>query len=81
MQSPNFEHLKYAQQWIDAYPGAASYGCPGLTEAHPEIPFTETVGVDDSVPDAWPEEVCCRSLCFEGGTMLILFVVNVTSTS
>lgn len=57
VQSPNFEHLKYAQQWIDAYPAATAYGCPGLLEAHPEITFDKTVGVNDSTPEGWPDEV------------------------
>eukprot|EP00892_Ulva_mutabilis_P012366 jgi/Ulvmu1/9501/UM052_0072.1 len=55
--SPNFEHLKYAQQWIDAYPDATAYGCPWLLEAHPEISFDKTVGEDNSVPEGWPEEI------------------------
>eukprot|EP00961_Rhodomonas_salina_P067036 899945-Rhodomonas_salina.2 len=24
--SPNYEHVKYAQQWIEAYPDAVAYG-------------------------------------------------------
>lgn len=27
--SPNYEHVKYAPQWIAAYPEATAYGCPG----------------------------------------------------
>ena len=59
MQSPNYEHLKYAVQWIDAYPEATSYACPGLMEMHPEIPYTTSVGVDQTTPESWPSEVCC----------------------
>jgi hypothetical protein len=28
--SPNYEHVKYAKQWKEAYPNATLYGCPGL---------------------------------------------------
>lgn len=57
MQSPNYEHLKFAAQWIDAYPEATSYACPGLIELHPEIPYTATVGVENTTPLSWPSEV------------------------
>lgn len=30
--SPNFEHVKYAAQWIAAYPEATAYGCPGAVQ-------------------------------------------------
>lgn len=35
--SPNYEHLKYAPQWHQAYPKAFMWGCPGLVEKLPEI--------------------------------------------
>ena len=35
--SPNYEHLKYAKQWSEEYPGAYMWGCPGLTERLPDI--------------------------------------------
>jgi len=42
--SPNYEHVKYAKQWIDAYPDATAYGCPGAKDKFPEIPFDAEVG-------------------------------------
>lgn len=57
LQSPNYEHLKFAAQWIDAYPDATSYACPGLIELHPEIPYSTSVGVGNSTPSSWPSEV------------------------
>lgn len=56
MQSPNFEHVKFAQQWIDAFPDARSYACPGLREQEPDIAFHETIGAGPPPPQ-WPEEV------------------------
>jgi hypothetical protein len=57
MQSPNYEHVKFAAQWINAYPDAISYACPGLVDLHPEIPYTTSVGVQNQTPESWPSEV------------------------
>ncbi|KAL7576406.1 hypothetical protein ACA910_018211 [Epithemia clementina (nom. ined.)] len=35
--SPNYEHLKYASQWHQAFPEAEMWACPGLPERMPEI--------------------------------------------
>jgi hypothetical protein len=35
--SPNYEHLKFAEQWSKEYPDAFMWGCPGLAERMPEI--------------------------------------------
>jgi hypothetical protein len=35
--SPNYEHLKYAEQWHKSYPDAFLWGCPGLAERLPNI--------------------------------------------
>ncbi|KAL3924442.1 MAG: hypothetical protein SGILL_001039 [Bacillariaceae sp.] len=37
--SPNYEHLKFAEQWYKEYPGAYMWGCPGLSERLPNIKF------------------------------------------
>lgn len=58
MQSPNFEHVSKAKSWIEGYPDAASYGCPGLKEKEPDIPYQYEIGADNSAPGPWPEEVC-----------------------
>ncbi|KAK3240467.1 hypothetical protein CYMTET_49687 [Cymbomonas tetramitiformis] len=50
--SPNFEHVKYAAQWIDAFPEAAAYACPGLAAMKPDISFTNTVGEGEAETDA-----------------------------
>lgn len=41
--SPNYEHIKYAAQWIDAFPAANSYGAGDSTQASPE-PSTGYLG-------------------------------------
>mmetsp|Transcript_7814 Transcript_7814/g.16096 ORF Transcript_7814/g.16096 Transcript_7814/m.16096 type:complete len:231 (-) Transcript_7814:1608-2300(-) len=35
--SPNYEHLKYAEQWSNEYPDAYMWGCPGLSKKLPDI--------------------------------------------
>ena len=35
--APNFEHVKYAAQWLSAYPEARGYGCPELRAAMPQL--------------------------------------------
>jgi hypothetical protein len=57
LQSPNYEHVKHAQAWIDAYPAATSWACPGLIEQEPEIAFEKTIGVNNATPEGWPEQV------------------------
>jgi glutaredoxin len=57
IMSPNYEHVKYAQQWIDAYPDAIAYGCPGAKEKFPQISFQAEVGVGNAVPEAWASDL------------------------
>ena len=53
--SPNYEHLKYAQQWKDAYPDATLYACPGLKSKRPDISYD--VDLEDGVlPATWWDE-------------------------
>ncbi|CAN0151858.1 unnamed protein product, partial [Discosporangium mesarthrocarpum] len=50
----------YAGQWVDAYPEARSYACPGLVERVPEVAFTASVGDrpgDDDAPEEWGGEI------------------------
>jgi hypothetical protein len=56
VQSPNFEHCSFAKEWIEAFPDATSYACPGLQEKEPDIPFDETVGEGADTPASWPAE-------------------------
>ncbi len=38
--SPNYEHVKYAQQWAEQYPNAKVWGCPGLMDRMPHVRWT-----------------------------------------
>lgn len=38
--SPNYEHVKYAQEWANYYPDAKVWGCPGLSEKMPSVRWT-----------------------------------------
>jgi hypothetical protein len=38
--SPNYEHVKYAGQWKQAYPNAELWGCPGLVERVPNVAWS-----------------------------------------
>ena len=46
--SPNYEHLKYAQEWADMYPLADKIACPGLPQRLPDIPWSVEVGLSDA---------------------------------
>jgi len=35
--SPNYEHVKFAPQWFQAYPDSELWACPGLPERLPEV--------------------------------------------
>ncbi|CBJ26449.1 conserved hypothetical protein [Ectocarpus siliculosus] len=64
--SPNYEHVKYAKQWVEAYPSAVSYACPGLAERQPEVGFTREVGAsieDESLPEWGDEILACFMDC------------------
>ncbi len=53
--SPNYEHVKYAKQWNEAYPEAYMWGCPGLMERKPDV--------------EWKGEIPfgCRPPSYDGG--------------
>lgn len=38
--SPNYEHVKYAAQWAQAYPNAELWACPGLMERESSTRWT-----------------------------------------
>lgn len=61
--APNFEHVKYARQWANAYPSATLYGCPGLTAKFPAVPVAKEVGVGN--PDSFLDEFAVTFLDFE----------------
>ena len=57
--SPNYEHLKYAQQWNDIYPNAYMWACPGLIDKMPTVKWTDEISknvpieFDDSIDVCW----------------------------
>eukprot|EP00283_Hemiselmis_rufescens_P015039 CAMPEP_0173467078 /NCGR_PEP_ID=MMETSP1357-20121228/74437_1 /TAXON_ID=77926 /ORGANISM="Hemiselmis rufescens, Strain PCC563" /LENGTH=330 /DNA_ID=CAMNT_0014435185 /DNA_START=33 /DNA_END=1025 /DNA_ORIENTATION=+ len=56
--SPNYEHMKFAKQWFDAFPDAAACGCPGIKEKYPGVGYqTEVPAPDGSLPAGWPREI------------------------
>ena len=60
--SPNYEHVKYASQWKEAYPGATLYGCPGLkAKTAGVIPYDVDLGdVPGTCPEEWNGEFQCE---------------------
>ena len=44
----NTEHQKFAPQWIQEYPEAQSFACPGLRERNPAGGWGQTIGADSS---------------------------------
>ncbi|CAK9020454.1 unnamed protein product [Durusdinium trenchii] len=57
--SPNFEHVKYAKQWKEAYPEATLWGSPGMIEKFPKIPYDREL--DIASPAAWQGDI---EICF-----------------
>mmetsp|Transcript_33600 Transcript_33600/g.75425 ORF Transcript_33600/g.75425 Transcript_33600/m.75425 type:complete len:333 (+) Transcript_33600:20-1018(+) len=51
--SPNFEHVKWAAQWKEAFPEAILWGTPGMREKFPTIPYDEELPRDSEPPRAW----------------------------
>jgi len=35
--SPNYEHVKFANQWANQYPLANMWACPGMMATRPEV--------------------------------------------
>ena len=62
--SPNYEHVKYASQWKEAYPSATLYGCPGLkAKTAGVIPYDVDLGdVPNDVPGGVERRVPVRTL-------------------
>ncbi len=54
-----------ALQWIEAYPSANSYACPGLMAKQPQVTFTGEVGHGNHSPAEWLGEVESTFLSFE----------------
>jgi len=42
--APNLMHHLYVGEWMEAYPGALSYGPPGLAARRPDLTFTDELG-------------------------------------
>ena len=53
--TPNYEHMKFAKQWIDAYPSATSYVCPGGKDKFPSIPYDQEIA--NQPPPEWLGEI------------------------
>lgn len=52
-------------QWIERYPGARSYACPGLKQKEPEVPYTTELGGGGGDPPEWLGEVQSTWLSYE----------------
>jgi hypothetical protein len=50
--STNYEHLKFAPEWGKTYPDANFWGCPGLPERMPDMPWTGEIP-DGYRPAGW----------------------------
>lgn len=51
--SPNFEHVKWARQWREAFPSATLWGSPGMKEKFPDIPYDFELDKSGAVPEQW----------------------------
>eukprot|EP01023_Acetabularia_acetabulum_P054893 TRINITY_DN6259_c0_g1_i1.p1 TRINITY_DN6259_c0_g1~~TRINITY_DN6259_c0_g1_i1.p1 ORF type:complete len:258 (+),score=19.31 TRINITY_DN6259_c0_g1_i1:125-898(+) len=61
--SPNYEHVKFGSQWIEAYPQAKGYACPGLMQRMPRTNFAQEIG--NTSPEEWMGEVDSVVLDYE----------------
>lgn len=60
--SPNYEHVTWASEWKRAYPSATLYGCPGMKNKEPGIPWdVEIIDGDCTFPG---DEF--SAVCFDG---------------
>jgi len=46
--APNYEHLKYIEQWASIYPKAQIWACPGLPSRLPKVRWTHELSSDSS---------------------------------
>lgn len=51
--APNFEHVKWAKQWKEAFPNAVLWGSPGMLEKFEDIPFDFELDRSGKAPEAW----------------------------
>jgi len=51
--SPNYEHVKWAKQWGEAYPEATLWGSPGMIMKYPGIPYSKELSPSNEVPESW----------------------------
>jgi hypothetical protein len=54
--APNYEHLKYFQQWAEQFPDAEMWACPGLPQRIPEVAWGREMKsevVDDYIECVW----------------------------
>lgn len=55
--SPNYEHVRFAKQWADAYPDACIWGCPGLPDREPLTRWTGQIPYGCRPPQWSSEDV------------------------
>lgn len=46
--APNYEHLKYTEEWANMYPEAIKIACPGLPQRLPDIKWSMEITIDDN---------------------------------
>ena len=46
--SPNYEHVKFANQWANQYPLANMWACPGMMAKHPEVRWSGEISSNGS---------------------------------
>ena len=62
---PAHMHICGGMQWIERYPGARSYACPGLKQKAPEVPYTLELGGGGGDPPEWLGEIQATWLDYE----------------
>jgi hypothetical protein len=49
--SPNYEHVKFAKMWGDAFPDAKMWGCPGMSKQEPDVNWTGEIPYSTRPPN------------------------------
>lgn len=63
--SPNFEHVKWARQWKEAYPDATLWGVPTMRGYLEEIPYDQELRADGEPPAEWGGAIDMAYLDYE----------------
>lgn len=57
-------------QWLDAYPDAKGYVCPGGKKKYPNVRYSQELSEDNQAPPEWLDEIEPTFLSYEAVPLL-----------